>query len=183
MALALVYAETERTDEAQRLFDKVWADDLASVPNDLGWLPTVALAALVCSHLGEADKAGRLFQLLEPYQHQCVFFGPSWLGSTAHYLGLMAAVVGDCEEANHHFAHGVDAHTRVGSPVWRAHTQLRWGEMLLEGKGPGPAEVGGALVDEARHTAERLGMGGVVRRAQTARKPLRMGVPGQAVAG
>ena len=168
MALAVVYRELDRRDDARRVFDTVMADELREVPNDYGWLPTVAFGALVSSYLGDGRASRRLYELLEPYEGQCVCLGPSWLGSTAHYLGLTAAAMGKREEADRRFATAVDAHVKAASPVWEAHTWLAWGEMLLESVDPVDVERGLSLAAEAQAIATRLGMAGIERRARSA---------------
>ena len=169
MALALAYSEMNHSNEARRIFDALISDGLGDLPSDFGWLPAVALGALVCSSLKDVPVARRIYELLEPYADQCIFFGPSWLGSTAHYLGLLAATMGDLAQAGHDFAHAADVHSRAQSPVWQAHTQLAWGGTLFAGGDGRAREIGAGLLGEARATAERLGMARVV---WLARRPM-----------
>lgn len=168
MCLAVVYCQMERRDGARRVFDSVMADGLRDVPNDYGWLATVAMGAEVCSYLKDARSGERLHELLEPYKDQCICIGPTWLGSTAHYLALMAAVIGEPREADRHFATAADAHAKASTPVWQAHTQLAWGEVLLDSDDSRDPERGHRLLEEALRTASRLGMASIERRARTA---------------
>ena len=168
MALAVVYREMGRRDDAWRVFEAVLADDLRDVPNDYGWLPTVALGAFVCSYLGDARRAQRLHALLEPYGEQCVCVGPGWLGSTAHYLALTAATMGERAEADRHFAVAAETHAKAASPVWQAHTALAWAELLLESGDQRDAESAQELLRRARRTGRRLGMRSTERRALSA---------------
>jgi hypothetical protein len=167
MGEAVVYCEMDKPDEARGVFDTVMAGELQDVPNDYGWLPTVALGALVCAYLRDARRGKRLYELLRPYEAQCVTLGPSWLGSTAHYLGLMAATIGDHEQAERHFATAMDAHARAMSPVWNAHTQLAWGAALLESDDRRDSKRADGLLKGASDIAMRLGMAGVERRVRS----------------
>jgi hypothetical protein len=48
----------------------------------------------------------------------------------AHYLGLLAALLGR-DEADTHFAHALDIATRIEAPLFAAMTRIEWGALRL----------------------------------------------------
>jgi len=158
VGLAASYCEVGRLDEAKALVESVTAENCRGMPIDFAWLATVALAAQVCWKVGGCRGAEAIHDLLAPYRHQFVDVGPGWLGSVAHYLGMIAAVLGRIEEADDAFAEAAAAHTRLGAHAWLAVTQAAWAELLVGSTTPEGARRGQALLTEAHATARRLGM-------------------------
>lgn len=166
-ALAVSYCEVGRDDEARLLVHALTADGFDGTPCDFGWLAAVALTAHACWKLEASAGAEAIYDLLAPYRDQFVDMGPGWIGSVAHYLALIAAVLGRPEEAGSAFAQAAEAHARLGARTWLAITQAAWAEHLL---GSGPAEHKGqarALLGEAVAAARELGMAALEREASS----------------
>jgi hypothetical protein len=51
-------------------------------------------------------------------------------GAVAHYLGRLASVLGQPDEASAHFAKAHGIHERLRAPFFIASTQLEWGRLL-----------------------------------------------------
>src|SRR5206468_1354459 len=59
--LALALCELDRPDEAIEHYERLAAGNFRAVPPDTGWLLAMPQFAAVCSHLGDAARAGVLF--------------------------------------------------------------------------------------------------------------------------
>jgi DNA-binding SARP family transcriptional activator/tetratricopeptide (TPR) repeat protein len=159
---ALAYCEGDRPDEARPLFDELAAKDFADLAFEPTWLYVVANCAAVCARLGDRERAAVLIDLLAPYEAQFVTMSSlAYSGAVAHYLGLLAATVGDHSDAVEHFAAAAGVHQRMGAPTWVARTQLAWARSLLATGGLGARE----LVAEAQATAAALGLVAVASQA------------------
>src|SRR3954454_13338002 len=65
--LLCVYLQTNRTSELRREYERIAAEGFASLPRDNLWLPAVAFLAEACFHVGDAEGARELGDLLAPY--------------------------------------------------------------------------------------------------------------------
>ena len=93
-ALAFLYAEADRADQARAVFEQLAADRFASVPRDLAWLQAQSYLAEVAAYLGDPDPAAIIFDLLVPFAHHNVgLFDIASNGAVAHYLGLLAVTL------------------------------------------------------------------------------------------
>ncbi|MGH9036530.1 MAG: hypothetical protein ACRD0O_12275, partial [Acidimicrobiia bacterium] len=162
--LAQTYCELGRGEDARAVFDPLMAV-LPDLPPDPNWILTVARTASVCAELGDRAAAARLEQLLIPYADRIVGNGIVWIGSVAHYLGVLATTLGHFDEAEAHLIAGDIAHERLGAPGWRVRTRLEWARLLLTRREPGDAERARLLLDQALATARDLGLSNVERRA------------------
>ena len=113
--LAQAYCELGRLEDARAVFDPLMAV-LADVPPDPNWILAVTRTASVCAHLGDRAAADRLHPLLTPYADRIAGNGVVWIGSVAHYLGLLATTLGHFDDAEAHFAAADAAHERLGAP-------------------------------------------------------------------
>jgi hypothetical protein len=106
-------------------------DGLAALaPNDFGsldfdetWLAATAFLAEAAHALGEAEHAGKLYELLSPYADRLAITTPEVsLGSVPRYLALLAATSGRAALAVERFEEAYEFETRVGAPAWAALT-------------------------------------------------------------
>jgi DNA-binding SARP family transcriptional activator/class 3 adenylate cyclase len=164
--LALTWTELDDNDRAREAYEHVAHNRFAALPVDPTWLQAVTDCAAVCARLGDVAGAGTLRELLAPYSDQLpvAALGVA-TGSVAHYLGLLAATCGDCDEAQSWFAAADATHARVGAPTWRARTRLESARMLLRRRGLDDADRARNLLGQALATARDLGLGGVERQA------------------
>jgi class 3 adenylate cyclase/tetratricopeptide (TPR) repeat protein len=135
-------------------------------PWDIDWLVTMAMWADAAVRLRNADWAALIYERLAPWHGQVVMV-PSMADScVAHYLGALAAVLGEGGRAREHFSEALGIHRALRAPFHVARTQLEWARTLLAGGGPADAEQARTLLEEAGATAVRHGYALVGREAQ-----------------
>jgi hypothetical protein len=161
-ALADLLWESDRPDEAQAEFEALAARDFEDIPGDLDWMAALALLSDVCAGVGDAARAGLLYEQLLPYAGTNVVIGLAaiCLGSASRFLGKLAATMGRRDEAAAHFEHALEANTALRAPIWLAHTQLDYARAL------GGGHRAEELIEAARATAADLGLPAVARRAE-----------------
>jgi DNA-binding SARP family transcriptional activator len=164
-ALAVMLVELGRDEEARLEFDAIARAGFDTLPRDAQWLIATTLLAEVCSRLDDAARAPQLYELLAPYAGRNVVVGRAATcnGSASRPLGMLAAVQGDWERAERHFADALAMHEAMGARPFAARTRLAWAEMeLARGAAPRAAE----LLAEVMATADALGMVAVAARAR-----------------
>jgi tetratricopeptide (TPR) repeat protein len=162
--LAQAYCELGRQQEARAVFDPLMAvlDDVLPDPN---WILAVTRAASVCADLGDRAAAGRLFPLLAPYADRIAGNGVVWIGSVAHYLGILATTLEDFDEAERYLVASDAAHERLHAPGWRARTRLAWARLLLRRGQREDVKQARQLLGQVIVTARDLGLVNLKRRA------------------
>jgi tetratricopeptide (TPR) repeat protein len=162
--LAQAYCELGRLQDARGVFDPLMADlsDLLSDPN---WILAVTRAASVCAELGDRTAAGRLSPLLAPYTDRIAGNGVVWIGSVAHYLGVLAATLENFDEAETHLLASDAAHEWLRAPGWRARTRLARARLLLRRGEREGAKQARQLLGQVIVTARDLGLVNLERRA------------------
>jgi tetratricopeptide (TPR) repeat protein len=163
--MATIFTELGREDEARAAYERLMSGDLEDVPYDFAWLPVVALGAAAAVRLDDRVRAKKLISILTPYRDGFVDMGSSWLGSAAHYLGLLHACVGDIETAEACFEDALAGELGLGSRLWIARTRLEYAGALRARGLDEDLKRATELTDEAVDSARSLGLGGVLRRA------------------
>ncbi|MGH2600988.1 MAG: LuxR C-terminal-related transcriptional regulator, partial [Dehalococcoidia bacterium] len=132
-ALALLYAELGRADDARQEFERLAADDFAGIPRDETWLVTLSNLAEVCTALGDTTRAATLIELLRPHAEHCIAVGMGigFAGAVSHYLGLLTVTLGRWEESDRYFAGALVLERRMGARTWVARTTVAYAAMLL----------------------------------------------------
>src|SRR5262249_20436101 len=133
-ALALLYIELDRTEEARHEFESLAADGFASVPFDGNWLSIICLLTEVCAALGDDQRAATLYTTLLPYAGRCMVVGGAAAcgGAVSRYLGRLAATLRDWRVAAQHFEDALSLHERMGARPWIARTPYDHSDALLE---------------------------------------------------
>ena len=171
-ALAAALAEAGRADEAQAEVEWLAARDLAAVPRDPAWSYSLASLALACYHLGEADTAGTLRPLLEPYADRNIVtgrVGAICLGPTAYFLGLLDLTLSLPDQALCRFQQASALAGRMRARPMVAMSREGQARALLALDRPGDRQQATALLDEVTATAQALGIRGLGERAATLR--------------
>ena len=166
--LATIFTELGREEEARAAYERLMTSNLTDIPYDFSWLAVVALAAAAAARLGERRRADGLITMLAPYRHGYVDMGSSWLGSVAHYLGLLHACLGDIAAAASCFEDALAAQEKLGAHPWVARTKIEYAIALRERGLDGDSDRAAELTEQALESARSLGFGGVLRRAGTA---------------
>jgi len=164
--LALVLAELGREDEARRELEHLAAADFDDVPRDALWLVSTTLLAELCALLGDRTRAGRLYELLVPYEgRNVVSMGAVYVGPVARYLGLLAMTTGEDERALAHLETARSAAERMGARPMVVLAALDAAEVLARRAAPNDAQRGRALVQRVAQDAAQMGMQRAVARA------------------
>jgi class 3 adenylate cyclase len=166
-ALAYAYGETGAESQARSEFELLAAREFTDVPGDTLWLTALALLTNTCASLSDVERAGSLYELLQPYADRniCLPFGIMFLGPASHYLGTLAAATASWDEAVRHFDHALETNSRMGARPWLARTQYEYAQMLLTRDEAGDRERAIGLLAQALNTAQEIGQASIVERA------------------
>ena len=168
-AAALALVEDGRPDDAREL---VLAEDLASIPADPGWSIAMLYWAEVYTMLGDRDRAGALYELVQPFSGQVVVSGPMVYGAIDSALGMLARTIERHEDADRHFVASAEIDERLGAPLFLARTRVGHARtLILRGKTE-DLDSATRMLEQAEDTAERLGGGLVTREARECRAAL-----------
>ena len=128
---AWALAEAGRLDEAGQVVQANGRLGFVDMPDDAA-LPVTHVAWVEAAVLvGDRDACRALFDRLLPYHDIFQVTGGWYAGSTARYLALLAATLGDEAEADRWLAQAIEDHTRARTPPWLARTRVDWAESLL----------------------------------------------------
>jgi tetratricopeptide (TPR) repeat protein len=161
-ALAHVYAENGRHEDAHRILDGFARSDFRDLPLDGLWLGGIAVLAETAATLGDQSHAERLHELLRPYADRNVTIG--WVsachGSASRHLGLLEGLLGHRQQAIAHFEKALETNARMRARPLVARTRLDLARTLLERFEPSPSDVSwaSAELDAALEEATALGM-------------------------
>ena len=168
-AAAMGLIESDRPDEAREL---MLAADFQGARSDETWLMSMLLCAEVCSQLRLRDRAGELYELLEPVSGEFVAGGTIVSGSVDSALGRLAAALDQYEQAEAHFAAAARIEERLGAPLFLARTRVAWAHTLIARGRPQDLQRVEPMLDQAERTARRLGATGVTREVTACRTSL-----------
>ena len=172
-ALAEMYAQLDREADARRELEVLAPDAFASIPRDALWLSSLANLSEVVAFLDDADRAAELYEQLSPYAtRNVVLFGVLCLGSISRHLGLLATVLSRYEQADRHFTDALEAHAKLGSRLWTAHTQYNQASMLLRRDVSGDRERAMILLDDVLSSSQRHGFAALEARARRSLGPV-----------
>src|SRR5206468_3198269 len=120
-AVAFVYSEAERYDEARVEYEYLAAGDFATIPRDGNWLLSLCLLAQACILLEDVRRAEVLYELLHPYGELCATVQPGIvsLGSVSIVLGPLAAALDRWPEAANHFEAAAEHNAAMGARPFR----------------------------------------------------------------
>lgn len=166
-ALAWVYCEMGREDDARTELERLAVNDFGDLPRDVFWLTCMELLADVCAHLGDERRAVVLYQLLSPYEDHFVVVGEfgTARGVISRQLGLLAATLSRFDEAANYFESALADDRCTGSLVALAKTRCDYAAMLIARDRTGDRDRALALAHEARDAAERLEIPRVLEQA------------------
>ncbi len=126
-------------------------------PWDIDWLVTMTMWADPVVRLADHEAAAVLYERMAPWHGQVVIVPSMADHCVAHYLGALAALVGEGGRAREHCAEALALHTALEAPFHVASTQVEWARTLLAGGGRGDAAHARALLEEARIAARSRG--------------------------
>jgi tetratricopeptide (TPR) repeat protein len=165
--LANVYASLGRTADAAAILDKVAHHDLSDWHLDEDWLLSVCLLAEACDRLGDAERAGRIYDALRPYASlNAVGVGEAGLDSVSRSLGVLATILGRFADAAEHFEEALRTNTRMGTPPGIAPAEHDYARMLTVRGDQGDEDKARELTGRALEGYRSLGMESFAAQAQ-----------------
>jgi tetratricopeptide (TPR) repeat protein len=155
---ALVHLEQGDGPEVQALSGKLLEIDPHAVEQTWASLPMLTIVARVAAAVARRDACRRVYDALLPLTGIGVVNAGAvgFLGTTSHYLGLLARALDRPDAARAHFEEALHIHERLGARPWTVRTGRELASVLLAE--PASEEEGRALLEKARITAERIGM-------------------------
>jgi hypothetical protein len=122
--------------------------------------------------LGLVDRAGELYELIEPYPGLFPCQAGVVHGSIDQALGALAGTLERYEDAERHFATAARADEQFGAPLLLARTHARWARALIARGRPEDLDRAQHMLEQAEDTAERLGAEGITREVAECRASL-----------
>jgi tetratricopeptide (TPR) repeat protein len=161
-SLVTLRCDLGRLAEARDLLDELAGEHhehLRDLPARQEWFFGAGLLAEACARLGDGAYAAILYELLLPYAGRNMLNFPEvCAGSTARYLGLLAAAMSRWQDAERHFEAAIEMDRRTGGRPWLAHAQEDYAGMLLARTEPGDRDRARELLESAWNTYDQLGM-------------------------
>ena len=139
-----------------------------TIPPDRQRLLGLAYAAELAVAFGAVPMAEHLYAALLPFEDEAVVSGATitFKGAVAHYLGLLAAVLGRTATAASHLERAVAAHDRLGAAAWSLRSRYQLATVWLGEPGRRAAAV--SALAEVAAAARTLGLAQLAREAEAA---------------
>jgi DNA-binding CsgD family transcriptional regulator len=151
--LALLLAETGRTEEARILLDDLVAGGCAALPHDSLWLASVAILAEVAASIDHPEHAAVLDEVLAPYTGRVAVQGVVvWWGAVDHYLARTATTLGRWDLAEARFRSALRQHQAWGATPFVNDTLATHADMLRRRGAPGDGERAEQMTAQAGDT-------------------------------
>jgi hypothetical protein len=165
--LAMLYCELGHLSDARDELARFAEDDFASVPNDVNRPSSLALLSNVAVTLGDEASMTALYERSTPYAGEHLTNGTFYyFGMMDHHLGVLAAKLGRPADAAAHFEAALRGERRAGARCWIARTQYSHAELLLAQGDPRSRARGAKLLEDSVARARRIGMEGLVAKAE-----------------
>jgi class 3 adenylate cyclase/tetratricopeptide (TPR) repeat protein len=145
LATALCYLD--RQDEARAMLTEAARDGFEHISPGAAKSTALALYADAAVQAGDSGAASILYRLIEPWGEQIVWSAAVGLGHARMWLGLLAAAIGNHEQADEHLAFACELQETNGLLLWAARAHLGWAEALV---------CRGAAQEAQRHAARAL---------------------------
>jgi class 3 adenylate cyclase len=129
-ALALILFYLDRGVEATKILEQAASDRFEHITPNSATLTALALYANAAVETDSSGPASILYELIEPFADQVVWNGIIGYGHARMWLGLLAACMGDHEQADQHLAFACDFQETNGLLLWAARAHLGWAEAL-----------------------------------------------------
>jgi class 3 adenylate cyclase len=120
----------DRHAEASSILDDAASDGFEHVAPVLTMLATLALYADAAAQTRHVKAAKTLYGRMEPFSKQVVWMTIQGYGHVRLWLGLLADVLGDHEQADEHLGFACEFHEANDLQLWAARGHLGWAEAL-----------------------------------------------------
>jgi DNA-binding winged helix-turn-helix (wHTH) protein len=128
---AWLAAQTGAPHAAAQLLAELGPAAFSHMPRQRGDLCSLCALAETYALIGDRSGAAQLMPQLEPFAASyAVGFACEWRGAVAHYLGLLAALLGDSASASAHFTHAEALHEEARMPLHLARTRAERARLL-----------------------------------------------------
>ncbi len=144
-------------DAARELYARV-RPQLATLPMNARWMPTVMRTAELAAAFHDTETAELAYRLLLPYGRYFGGQSAAYLGAIPRTLGTVAAVVGDHTAADTHGADAIAMERRIGAEPFVVLAQLAHARSTLIRGRPGDRAQARQLIEDAHSGARRLDM-------------------------
>ncbi len=134
VAAALCYLG--RGSAAEKMLEEAAREHFDHIAHNSATLTALALYAETAVLTASPGPASILYELIEPWTDQVVWNGVIGYGHNRMWLGLLAACMGDHEQADTHLAFACDFHEHNGLFLWAGRAHLGWAQSLA-GRGDG----------------------------------------------
>jgi DNA-binding CsgD family transcriptional regulator/tetratricopeptide (TPR) repeat protein len=163
--LTAMLAELAMEEQVRGELDRVQAEGLDPLREGL-WLASLTYLADAASAVAHQGVASLAYPLLAPLAGRNVMIGHgvACYGAADRYLGMLAATLGDTDDAASHFEAALHLNRQMGADTWLAHTAYEYGRMLLA---HGDSDRAEQLLAEAALLAEAVGMPTLLARVRT----------------
>jgi eukaryotic-like serine/threonine-protein kinase len=170
-SLASIHAELGNEGEARTVFEQLAREGFESLPFDAQWVISLTALGETAAFLGDAPRAERLYELIEPYNGLTIVAGraAACYGPVERALALLARALGRFAEAEQHFASSLALSERMGDRPFIARTSREFAELLLARDAPGDRDRALELLARALETAQELGMQSLLTEVLTLR--------------
>lgn len=128
-ALARIYADLDRKDEAHRLLSAEACRDFHH-PDDPLLFTTLVLWAEAAIQTDDDRAARALLSRMDDIPDHVVCNGVTALGAVTHYKGALHALLGEYDVAERLIRDALDTHTRLGAPFFEARSLLELSRTL-----------------------------------------------------
>ena len=120
----------DRRAEAAVILKRAAADRFEHVLPASDELTALHLYADAAAQTCDRPVAAILYERMQPSADQLAWNGLSGYGHDQLFLGLLAATLGEHEQANKHLAFACEFHETNDMPLWTARSHLGWAEAL-----------------------------------------------------
>jgi DNA-binding winged helix-turn-helix (wHTH) protein/tetratricopeptide (TPR) repeat protein len=159
-ALALMLAESGRTEEAQRELARLAHGGFSSVRRDSNFTYNLALLAETCALVSNEEKAEPLYEVLTPWAGRYLAI-PTLVaaGCASRFLGLLATSLRRWDDAQEHFATALAVEQRMKARPFEAYVERDWARMLSARGAAGDRVAARRRLDRFAEIARELGLG------------------------
>ncbi len=152
-----------RTEDVRTEVEQLMARGLPDADRTGTWLVAITTLAQAVALLGDRVHAAQLYPKLLSYaQHNVIISFVACRGSVSRFLGLLAATLGNHEDAGRHFEDALAMNRRMGALPHVAATLHDYAVALIGTPTPEHVERALGLCREALSIARDLGMNGLV---------------------
>lgn len=172
--LAAALANDGRMEEAQLEFDRLAADGFSGLPRDNLWFLAIAMLTEVAGPLKDRERARELHTMLAPFSgRNIVLPTAAFLGPVDMWLGVLARIAGDREEAMERLTAARTAARRHRSRTALVRIAVEEAALLADEAGPAARERAEALLDEAEAICGEIDLPWLCERVLEVREGMR----------